>query len=136
MELNAQQMQEVAIIRRYLINIIRTSDKCYYTTYQKMVDDCKLPYPDLNKHPLYRKQLGLILAFMLIDDYQNHRPFLTSIIYGAGLYRPRNGFYNTLCREAPLNVKFKSPEKVYKDIVFRRSFEKEAVNYWKNNNTI
>jgi hypothetical protein len=134
MELTAQQMQEVAIIRSYLINVIRTSGKCYYTTYQKMVDDCKLPYPDLNKHPLYRKQLGLLLAFILKEDNQKGFPILTSIIYGAKLYRPRNGFYITLCRENPVKTEFRTPIQVSMDKKFRRTFEYEAVDFWKNDN--
>jgi hypothetical protein len=136
MELTAQQMQEVAIIRSYLIKQIRSTDKRYFTTYQKMVDDCKLPYPDLKRNPLYRKKLGVLLAYLVLDDTNNGRPILTSIVYGVGLYRPRNGFYITLCRENPLKANFRSPEEVFKDIIFRRKIELEAVTFWRNDENI
>jgi hypothetical protein len=133
MELTEIQINEAIIIRKYLINLIRLNKEKYYTTYQELVDNCNLlEFAELNRYPTRRKELGVILAYLLIDDSLNNRPILTSLVYGKKLYRPRDGFYKTLCNNDVTGSEGKTPLQISKDIELRRKFEHSAVEFWRN----
>lgn len=137
MELTKIQIKEVERIRKNLINFTfknRNSDR-YFTTYSQLVLDCKLPYDNLQRYPQHRRKLGIVLAELLTRELREGRPPLTSIIYGVGLRRPRNGFYITL-----RNLRYRNTGTMSLDdmceITFRRRFEKETVEFWGKANII
>ncbi len=132
MSLTTTQFKEVQKIRKYLIDYIfkRSDFKQYYTTYNQLVVDCKLPYNNLQRNPQHRHQLGVVLADLLERELNERRPPLTSIIYGVGLYRPRDGFYKTLKNLGYRNTKTMNLEDM-REINFRRKFEKETVDFWR-----
>ena len=131
MSLTPQQIKEIPIIIRYLIQHIRSCGKNYYITYQDLVDECNLPYGKLNLNPTNRKKLGIVLAKLLLEELDARRPLLTSIVYGKGLYRPRNGFYKTLEENNIKDSKGKDIKQLY-EIKWRREIEKEVVTFWES----
>jgi hypothetical protein len=132
MSITKQQLIEVSIIRKYLIGHIRSNSARYYKTYEDMVKDCDLPYQNLNKNPVKRKEIGIVLAYLLKEEYDANRPLLTSVIYGKNLYRPRDGFYITLINYNIEESKYKDYRQLYKNIVWRRSIETKTVEFWRN----
>lgn len=140
--LTEKQEKEVIAIRRHLIQHIQKADfnlkskSKYNTTYSELVSECNLPYKNLQRNPQHRKALGNVLAHLLKEEHDAKRPMLTSIIYGKGLYRPRNGFYKTMQNFKIDGAHKKQLEKLYKDIKKRRKYETDAVIFWKDKQNI
>lgn len=130
--LSSVQLEEVKRIKRHLINHINNPHSKYCITYADLVKECGLPYEPLNKIPKNREELGKVLAYLLKEELKYDRPLITSVIYGKNLYRPRNGFYETLIRINYKGSADKQPRDLYKDLNERRKIETEAVEYWRN----
>lgn len=121
--------EEANIVRRALINQIRQTSDRYSISYQVLSDTCNLKYQ--MRYPPDRKNFGRILGFLLREEHNAKRPLLTSIIYLAGQYIQGQGFFKLLHAENIRNARRHKLEKL-KAIKFRRSLEKEAVVFWRD----
>lgn len=125
------QLEEVKRVKKYLVDYLNKNLEKYYTTYSELVCECALPYFPLN-NPQNRIELGKVLAYLLEEELKYGRPLITSVIYGKKLYRPRDGFYNTLIRINYKGTANKKARDLYKEKKERRKIETEAVEYWRN----
>lgn len=133
--LSPVQLREVKRVKKYLVEYLNENFEKYYTTYSELVIECELPYLPL-KNPKNRKELGKVLAYLLEEELRCGRPLITSVIYGKNLYRPRDGFYNTLIRINYKGSANKEARDLYKEKKERRKIETEAVEYWRNSKNL
>lgn len=128
----------VEAIRKCLVDHIKEhgkEPKRYYITYEELIKKCNLPYPNINRNPQFRTALGKLLAEVAKQDIEAGKPPITAIVYGKNLYRPRNGFYETLINLKYRGTDGKIAKQLYLDKEWRRELEKEVINYLNESNS-